>query len=98
MADDDSVQLQALIDRIRAGDPGARRELAERAYGRLRRLAAKVLGASFPAVRARHELDSDYIAFDRTDVSPLFLARVRSDPRLVPVYVGYNVLLRINYR
>jgi RNA polymerase sigma factor (sigma-70 family) len=58
MNDDASVQLQALIDRIRQGDAAARRQLLERACDRLRRLAATLLHGSFPALRDRHELDS----------------------------------------
>jgi RNA polymerase sigma factor (sigma-70 family) len=58
MHDATSLELQRLLDRVRAGDATARRELLERACGRLRRLAAKMLGESFPAVRAAHELDS----------------------------------------
>jgi RNA polymerase sigma factor (sigma-70 family) len=58
MNDDASVCLQALIDRIRQGDGSARRELLERACQRLRRLAARLLYGSFPALRARHDLDS----------------------------------------
>ena len=45
-------------------------------------------------IAVMRELDSDYIAFDRTGVPPLFLARMQSDPRFQPVYAGYNVLLR----
>ncbi|HXG10787.1 MAG TPA: sigma-70 family RNA polymerase sigma factor [Gemmataceae bacterium] len=58
MDNDASGELQELIDRIRRGDRGARRQLLERACGRLRRLAARLLHGSFPAVQARHELDS----------------------------------------
>src|SRR5947209_4276468 len=58
MQPDASVQLQAVIDRILQGDRAARRELLDRACGRLRRLAARVLNESFPALRGRHELDS----------------------------------------
>lgn len=58
MNDDASIQLQGLIDRMRAGDVAARHELLERACGRLRRLAGKMLAGSFPAVSQRHELDS----------------------------------------
>ena len=58
MNDDASIQLQGLIDRMRAGDVVARHELLERACGRLRRLAGKMLSGSFPAVSQRHELDS----------------------------------------
>src|SRR5947208_13551172 len=55
---DDSVHLQALIDRAGTGDRAARRELLERACDRLRRLAARIFRESFPALRDRHELDS----------------------------------------
>src|SRR4051794_4248992 len=58
MQPDASVQLQAIIDRILQGDRAARRELLDRACGRLRRLAARMLNDSFPALRARHEVDS----------------------------------------
>jgi hypothetical protein len=40
-------------------------------------------------------LDSDYIAFPKWEATPLLLARVSHDPRLVRLYDGYNVLLRI---
>lgn len=55
---DASIHLQAVIDRMKQGDVAARRELLERACGRLRRLAAKLMSGSFPAVHRRHELDS----------------------------------------
>jgi RNA polymerase sigma factor (sigma-70 family) len=58
MNDDATIQLQGLIDRMRAGDVAARYELLERAGNRLRRLAGKMLTGSFPAVGQRHELDS----------------------------------------
>jgi RNA polymerase sigma factor (sigma-70 family) len=58
MAHDASADLQQLIDRFQPGDPTARRELLERAIDRLRRLAAKMLGDSFPRLQARHDLDS----------------------------------------
>src|SRR5262245_28174692 len=58
MANDDTLNLQQLIDRIQAGDRPARRELLNRACERLRRLAARMLNESFPALRNRHELDS----------------------------------------
>jgi RNA polymerase sigma factor (sigma-70 family) len=54
----DTLQLQRVIDRILAGDRDARRELLNRAYDRLRRLTARILNESFPALRARHDLDS----------------------------------------
>ncbi|MEO8033464.1 MAG: hypothetical protein ABI837_03460, partial [Acidobacteriota bacterium] len=40
-------------------------------------------------------LQSDYIAFDSVAMSPVFLDRVRNDPRLRIVYGGYNVLLAV---
>jgi RNA polymerase sigma factor (sigma-70 family) len=58
MEPDATVELQAIIDRVLAGDRPARRELLERACDRLRRLTARMLNESFPALRDRHELDS----------------------------------------
>jgi RNA polymerase sigma factor (sigma-70 family) len=55
---DDSVVLQGLIDRLQQGDREARRQLLERAYDRLRRLANRILADSFPAVQARHDVHS----------------------------------------
>jgi RNA polymerase sigma-70 factor (ECF subfamily) len=56
MAADSTTQLQGLIDRLSAGDPAARDELIGRAYGRLRRLAHKML-AGFPPVRSFEDTD-----------------------------------------
>jgi RNA polymerase sigma factor (sigma-70 family) len=53
-----TVELQALLDRLRAGDEQARRAFLEKACERLRRLAGKILSGSFPRVQQRHELDS----------------------------------------
>jgi RNA polymerase sigma factor (sigma-70 family) len=58
MANDDSVELQGLLDRLRQGDREARRLLLERACERLRRLAGRMLHGSFPELARRHELDS----------------------------------------
>jgi RNA polymerase sigma factor (sigma-70 family) len=58
MAADATVELQNLIDRLRQGDPGACRDLLERAHRRLRKLAGRILSGSFPALRGRHDLDS----------------------------------------
>src|SRR5438128_1855972 len=58
MTPDGTVEMQAVIDRILAGDHKARRELLDRACDRLRRLAARMLSQSFPALRRQHELDS----------------------------------------
>jgi hypothetical protein len=46
-------------------------------------------------VAAARDLDSDYIAFDWTTAPRDFVARAKSDPRLHPVYIGYNVLLHV---
>src|SRR5687768_2773319 len=53
-----TVQLQSLLDRLRAGDQQARREFLEQVCERLRRLAAKILSGSFPTLQGRHEVDS----------------------------------------
>jgi RNA polymerase sigma factor (sigma-70 family) len=53
-----TVELQSLLDRLYAGDQRARREFLEQVCERLRRLAAKILSGSFPALQARHEVDS----------------------------------------
>jgi RNA polymerase sigma factor (sigma-70 family) len=58
MGDDGSVELQALLDRLRNGDRDARRLLLERACERLRRLAGRMLHGSFPDLVRRHDLDS----------------------------------------
>src|SRR5262249_34858151 len=55
---DSSTQLQLLIDRIRDGDDAARRELMDRAYRRLRNLAAAMLQRHFPDLAARHDAES----------------------------------------
>jgi RNA polymerase sigma factor (sigma-70 family) len=58
MTQDSSVDLQRLIDRFQPGDLEVRRELLERAVDRLRRLAAKMLGESFPRLQGEHDVDS----------------------------------------
>jgi RNA polymerase sigma factor (sigma-70 family) len=58
MHDDTSIHLQAMLDRLRQGDPQARRLLLERACERLRRLAGRMLHGAFPEVARRHEVDS----------------------------------------
>lgn len=55
---DDSLELQRVIDRLGQGDEAARRLLLERACERLRRLAAHLLHQSFPGLAQRHEVDS----------------------------------------
>jgi RNA polymerase sigma factor (sigma-70 family) len=56
--DASSADYQNLLDGLRRKDRGAVRALTDRAYDRLRRLAAKILNESFPRVAARHDLDS----------------------------------------
>ncbi len=53
-----TAELQILIDRVRQGDAEARRQLLERAYDRLRRLAGRILAGSFPTVQAKHDVHS----------------------------------------
>ncbi len=53
-----TIELQQLLDRLRAGDQQARREFLEQACGRLRRLAGKILSGSFPALQRSHDVDS----------------------------------------
>ncbi len=47
-----------LLTRLQAGDRSAQTELLGLAHQRLRRLAAKILNDSFPALAHRHEVDS----------------------------------------
>ncbi len=58
MPADSSVELQQLIDRFPHEGTEVRRELLERAMDRLRRLTAKILGQSFPALNLVHDVDS----------------------------------------
>ena len=58
MDQDNTVQLQPLLDRLRSGDKQARREFLELACGRLRRLAGRILSGSFPNLQSRHDVDS----------------------------------------
>jgi len=53
-----TVELQALLGRLREGDKAARRQFLELACGRLRRLAARILYGSFPNLQSRHDVDS----------------------------------------
>jgi RNA polymerase sigma-70 factor (ECF subfamily) len=54
MSGDLTTELQGLIVRVQAGDPSARTELINRVYPRLHHLAGKILGKSFPALKAEH--------------------------------------------
>lgn len=58
MSEQTDDDLRDLIERVRRGDPGARRALLDRASGRLRRLAAHILAGSFADLGPRHDLDS----------------------------------------
>jgi RNA polymerase sigma-70 factor (ECF subfamily) len=58
MSPDATVELQALLERLRQGDRQAGRDLLERAHQRLRKLAGRILSGSFPALRGGHDLDS----------------------------------------
>ena len=58
MIDDSSAELQNLIDRLRAGDDKARRELLERAHNRVVRIAATIFKQDFPGLRGRREVES----------------------------------------
>ena len=53
-----TVELQQLLDRLRAGDQRARREFLEQICGRMRRLAGKILTGSFPNLQRGHDVDS----------------------------------------
>jgi RNA polymerase sigma factor (sigma-70 family) len=58
MSDAPTVQLQQLLDRLRAGEAAAKREFLDQVCQRLRRLAGKILSGSFPALQRRHDVDS----------------------------------------
>ena len=58
MSADSSIELQVLLDRLQNGDPAARGDLLVRAFDRLRRLTAKMLGQSVPRLQVDHDLDS----------------------------------------
>jgi RNA polymerase sigma factor (sigma-70 family) len=58
VTDETTNDLQLLIDRLRGGDEGARRELLQRAHDRLLRIAATVFRQDFPALHGRHDLES----------------------------------------
>ena len=53
-----TVELQRLLDRLRAGDQQARREFLEQVCDRMRRLAGKILSGSFPNLQRGHDVDS----------------------------------------
>jgi RNA polymerase sigma factor (sigma-70 family) len=53
-----SAELQDLIDRLMRGDDSARRQLLERAYDRLLRIAASIFTQDFQSLAGRHDLES----------------------------------------
>jgi RNA polymerase sigma factor (sigma-70 family) len=58
MSRDETTQLQALLDRLRQGDGGARWKLIDRAYERLRFLAKRILHKDFARLTWKHGTDS----------------------------------------
>lgn len=50
--------VQHLLDKLRAGEASAVAALTQVTYDRLRRLAAKIVNESFPALRGVHDSDS----------------------------------------
>jgi RNA polymerase sigma factor (sigma-70 family) len=58
VAENTSADLQGLIERLRDGDLEARRELLQRAYHRLLRIAGTLFHEDFQALRGRHDLES----------------------------------------
>jgi RNA polymerase sigma-70 factor (ECF subfamily) len=58
MSGDQTTELQQVIIRLRQGDDTARRELINRAYPRLHRLVAKILGESFPRLKEQPALQN----------------------------------------
>jgi RNA polymerase sigma factor (sigma-70 family) len=63
LGDDQTVELQKLIDRVNQGDDAARMVLIDRAYERLRQLSALILRKSFPRLKGAPTL------VDTTDVA-----------------------------
>jgi RNA polymerase sigma factor (sigma-70 family) len=63
LGDDQTAELQDLIDRVNQGDDSARMALIDRAYEGLRRLSALILRKSFPRLKGAPTL------VDTTDVA-----------------------------
>jgi RNA polymerase sigma-70 factor (ECF subfamily) len=63
LGDDQTAELQELIDRVNQGDDAARMVLIDRAYERLRQLSALILRRSFPRLKGAPTL------VDTTDVA-----------------------------
>jgi len=55
MREDSTVALQSLLNRLAKGDRRAARQLLERAHARLRKLTARILTGSFPALQPVHD-------------------------------------------
>jgi RNA polymerase sigma factor (sigma-70 family) len=53
-----TTDVQALLDRLRRGDPLARRELLDRAHHRLVRIASALFQREFRGLQGRHDLES----------------------------------------
>lgn len=58
MSTSTTTDIQALLDRLRRGDPSARRELLDRAHHRLVRIASALFQRDFRGLQGRHDLES----------------------------------------
>jgi RNA polymerase sigma factor (sigma-70 family) len=58
MNGDTTADLRDLVERLRSGDDSARRQLLDRVYHRLRRIAASMFHKDFPRLRAQHDVES----------------------------------------
>jgi RNA polymerase sigma factor (sigma-70 family) len=58
MSGDTTADVGNLIERLRRGDASARRELLDRIYHRLRRIAAATFRKEFGRLGGRHDVDS----------------------------------------
>jgi RNA polymerase sigma factor (sigma-70 family) len=58
VTDDSSADLQNLVERLRLGDDTARRQLLERAYNRLLKIAATIFKQDFARLGGRHDVES----------------------------------------
>lgn len=83
-----SQRMQPLLDRLRAGDPAAGRELINQTYERFRGLAAKILRGGFPRLKQFEETD------DVIQESALRLWKSLEDlkPATVREYLGLGAM------
>jgi RNA polymerase sigma factor (sigma-70 family) len=58
MNGDTTTDLRDLIERLRSGDESARRQMLDRVYVRLSRIAAAMFHKEFPRLRGRHDVES----------------------------------------